>query len=368
MRGFLILLAACSNNTLVDISHPIGLDMASQDDAAPAGDLSGADLSAVDLSSSSSLCGGQLCRADQSCVSGKCQFTCSGVTVPGMFPTLASAATSLESTGGTICVGAFTFTGSEAVPYNRALTIIGLGPDQSVFTKRVDLAETTSRTSSTPANLVIKGISVEGGMTLELSHTVHDHLLVTATRVRGLISASPSTAQIVLDGDDLANDAQNPALDLVGVFTSAPTPALTVQNCFIHDSGIGIQHLEPTATNPISVVNNTFLNDTTGLIGKGMVASLAANNIFASSLNAGVEISGVAWNLHNNSYFQTGSNTPAPGASDVTADPQLDTQSPPALGAGSPCRGAGDSSVAPPSDFFGRPRGGATDIGARQDP
>src|SRR5689334_10794488 len=131
MRGFLIFLAACSNDVPVDISHPLGADLATTD-ASPANDLSASDLS----SSPSGLCGGQLCRADQSCVSGKCQFSCSGVTVPGMFSTLASAASSLEGTGGVICVGAFTFTGSESVPYNRALTIIGLGPDQSIFQKR----------------------------------------------------------------------------------------------------------------------------------------------------------------------------------------------------------------------------------------
>ena len=57
-----------------------------------------------------------------------------------------------------------------------------------------------------------------------------------------------------------------------------------------------------------------------------------------------------------------------PGSSDVTADPLLDTEKPPALGAGSPCRGAGDATVAPATDFFGRARSGRTDIGARQDP
>jgi hypothetical protein len=364
MRGLLIFLAAaCSSNQLVDISHPIGGDMAgfTPSDASPAG--------ASDLSSSGgALCGGQLCRGDQSCVSGKCQFSCSGVTVPGMFPTLASAATSLEETGGVICVGAFTFTSSEAVPYNRALTIIGLGPDQSIFQGRVDFSETTQRTSNSPANIVIKGISVGGGMTLEPSSNIHDHLLLTASRVRGLISVSPNAAQIVFDGDDLANDAQNPAVDLVGIFNNAPTPAFTVQNCFIHDSGIGIHHLESTATNPIAVVNNTFLNDTTALIGDGVAASLAANNLIVNSLNAGIDISGMPWNLHNNSFFMTGSNTPPPGSSDVTTDPKIDTQSPPALGSGSPCRGTGDSSVAPAADFFGRARSGAVDIGARQDP
>jgi hypothetical protein len=367
MRGLLVLLMACSNDVPVDISHPLGADLAGfmpDDGAATSSDLSASDLS----SSSPGPCGGQLCRADQTCVSGKCQFSCSGVTVPGMFSTLASAATSLEGTGGVICVGAFTFTSSESVPYNRALTIIGLSPDQSIFQKRVDLVETTSRTSNTPANIIIKGISVQGGMSLEMSMNIHDHLLMTATRVRGLISATPNAAQIVLDGDDLANDAQNPALDLLGVFTSAPTPALIVQNCFIHDSGIGIHHLEPTATNPITIVDNTFLNDTSGLIGDGMVASLAANNLFANSLNAGVDIQGVAWNVHNNSFFMTGSNAPPPGASDVTADPRLDTQSPPALGAGSPLLGAGDATVAPATDFFARPRSGRSDIGARQDP
>src|SRR5262249_4341696 len=52
------------------------------------------------------LCGGETCRADQSCAGDHCAFTCTGSQVPGDYATVEAAAVALRDvTGAVICLG-----------------------------------------------------------------------------------------------------------------------------------------------------------------------------------------------------------------------------------------------------------------------
>jgi hypothetical protein len=188
---------------------------------------------------------------------------------------------------------------------------------------------------------------------------------------QGLILV-PFAAHLIADGDDLSTSVSNSAVTVEGHLVAGAHPQVTLQNCFIHNSGTGFTDQSADSAPVITVVNNTFLDNGVPFIGQvATTQGVAANNIFAStSANpSGIAVGGGAmWSLHDNSYFNQEDNNPPPGAGDVTADPLLDLEKPPALGAGSPCRGAGDATVAPATDFFARPRAGRVDIGARQDP
>jgi hypothetical protein len=176
------------------------------------------------------------------------------------------------------------------------------------------------------------------------------------------------SAHVLLDGDDLS-DTQT-AVNVSGGL--AGTPQVTIQNCFIHDSPTGVNDYSGQHPLALTFVNNVLVSNAQALLASSSIGpNVAANNLFVSSSSAGVAVTtGAKWTLRNNAYFDNAADdpSPSPAAGDITADPRLDMQTPPALGAGSPCLGAGDATVAPATDFFARPRAGRVDIGARQDP
>ena len=123
-------------------------------------------------------------------------------------------------------------------------------------------------------------------------------------------------------------------------------------------------------------VDNTIVGCDTGLWlddeGSSTTA-LYANNIFTGATVAAVKRYGAGTATHgHNALFGNVTNysgAAADGAGYVKTDCLLGTTGPvPALGQGSPCLGAADSTVAAALDFFSVPRGPTPDIGAVERP
>ena len=117
--------------------------MAAGEDAGPGDrDLSAADLLPADT------CG---CHAGQICVAGQCEFQCTGLRVPGDCATLAEALAQVQTTGGTICLGAGAplVAGQLSLRPPRILQSIGVSALRTLRMRTTCFTEIRSRFRST---------------------------------------------------------------------------------------------------------------------------------------------------------------------------------------------------------------------------
>lgn len=354
-------------------------------DGAPAGDAPGdraasgdapmADGSAAD---SGATCGGRPCYAGQSCVSGVCSFTsCTGANVPGDYATIQAAIDALTAGGasGTICLAAQTYAETLSIS-TGSISMQGVSAGQSIVTGiTVDYASGLGDVTFNASGLSIGSVIFYSGANPGTGSSV-----ITACALGSLsIEAGYENLSVTLDGDDISAGKTGTAIDIMlgncGV-------TLEVENSYVHDSAYGLDFTLGVdsyygASSTITLLNNTFAANTTavstpsGCTVCGDVPNVNYfNNIF---VNNGLAVDTEAYEdttYGNDALFGNTTNYAGiakAGAGYVTTDPLLDAKStPPGLLAGSPCRGAGDPSRAPPHDFWGRPRGSTPDIGAVQ--
>jgi hypothetical protein len=324
--------------------------------------------------------------------------------VPGDYATLQSAVAALEGPGGTICLSAGAYDG---------VTISSLGSNPLVISG--DSAATTSVSGfninvgtgcspcATPSSITLQELSVSNlNATLNgVLNLVHDVVLPQNGAAVALgvdygyvLTANITSSQIsARNGDDAIsgvnnyNNAFNTHLNIVlvgddlssqaGTAVFGEAVGLVAQNSYIHDSATGIS-LGATlpslngGTLPslnAQVENNTFARNALALgLNNGSTAAYFNNLFVGNQLAVDYEVA-QPLNFGANAYWQNTANFGGfalDTTTDVKTDPLLDGSTPPGLGVGSPCLGAGDPSHAPSTDFFGNPRGSAPDIGAVQ--
>jgi hypothetical protein len=359
-------------------------------------------------------CGGTTCIPGQTCVSGECVFAgCSGVTVPGDYPTIQSALTALEaSDGGTICLGPQTY--AESIDINTGVPITLWG----VSSEKTTVQGSASAGARSSAKIALKGVSfvgLAGGFAMELSafegsatvtgcafeSAAADSLTVTAeqshfdiTHTKAVNTAggnaitvqkgpdTGTTFTVVLDGVDATTTVPTSgAAVLVTEPSDNATMTLTIQNSYLHGCRYGVAWTAPGGTtganDTITFDANTILSNGTGIdweaeLGPGNTLSYYDNLFVQNGIGVLLAASGGSPSAGYNLYYGNTTNysgVATKGTGDLTANPLLDTSvTPPGLKPGSPARGAGIAAHAPADDFWGKPRGKSIDIGAVESP
>ena len=374
-------------------------------EGAPPLDSSATDSGAGPDAATSASCGGGYCRGQEVCVSSACVFQgCVGAQVPADFATVNAAVTSLAATGGTVCVAAGDYEGDVEIDDTVDVTILGVSAAQVTLGS---VGITFQGRPSPPAHfqtISLQGVSIKGdvqiGLTSDyavvnltdcgmaggvsssqaggLSVTASGGQLsvnVTASRfvsvdcTDGTSTLSTGEVALTVDGADLGASGY----DAFFVETWSPSSHYILQNSYLHDSGIGAEFASqlssPTAS--FTVVNNTFVGNQDGLYlsDEDLTVTLFNNILVGSMLAYESSVSVPAASSGDNAYFDDTTNYEGQadaGTGDVTANPLLDTSTPPGLKVGSPCRGTGNASQAPSTDYWGRPRPSDVDIGAVQ--
>jgi hypothetical protein len=326
------------------------------------------------------------CRADETCSNGACTFACTGTRVPGDYATIQAAVDVLEAMSGasTICLAAQAYHESVNVSISSAasLTILGQSPAQtsidSVTVEQSSLGNTVTLRGFTTSTLtaVAYGQAATSSPMWSLAVT---RLAVTGPAKVTLYTDDSGLYGPVFDGDDLAG----------GLWIDLPTESIAgtqlagiIANSYIHGAGDCVQitdsAVDTSPSGTLTLLNNTIDGCQIGLdyaIVENGIATLSLtyqNNIIANQSQTGVVFSGASPRtlaMENNALYGNGSNFSGTtdGTNDVKSDCKLDGETPPAPGSGSPCRGAGEPSVAPSHDYWGAPRTTTTaDIGAVQ--
>jgi hypothetical protein len=320
-------------------------------------------------------CGSAFCRADETCISNTCALpTCTGPTVPGDYATISAALTALSNTGTdvTICLKAQTYSGSafsitDPGTHQKAFNLVGVSSDATIIQGTVTLG-----TGFANANITGVTIDGQGGVGLSQTATTTTNLTLTASRLRGANGAylQNMNSTVTFDGVDMMPTTST-QMAMYAYASGTNVPAhLTIKNSYLHDSTMCIE------TNNIQTTdldNNTFLNCAGALYGAGTGSAFNYyNNIIAKSSATAINIqSGVNVAHGNNALWGNMTNyagMAVAGTGYVTNDCMLDSHSPPGLGAGSPCRTAGDTMHAPTVDYYDVNRGTKADIGAVQSP
>jgi hypothetical protein len=324
-------------------------------------------------------------------VQSECVYQgCTGVAVPGDYATIQSAVSALAPVGGTICLTAPSYTESVTVSGTESVTIQGISATKTtlngdqMFGLPIHLQGfqvignvTVAAGPSTLENMtVVEGPGEYGALGL----TAGD-MTVTASKIVGT-GVTPAVylfdqvgSTIVLEGVDISSP-QGTAFEPDG-----SSFQVTVQDSYIHDSARGLAIVPNDST--FTIVNNTFANAGDALtfacdpVYHVVISALTyENNLFVDSqLAVFIDpqcVAGQPYSFASNGFFANTTNfsgTAVEGAGDVKSDPLLQTNvTPPALGAGSPARGAGNKQVAPPNDYWGNPRGASVDLGCIQSP
>jgi hypothetical protein len=327
-------------------------------------------------------CGQTFCRVDQTCTAGKCAFACKGSTVPGDYATVQSAVDGLASVGNdaTICLAEMNYPEGQLFVrdpgnHGKALRIVGPSMDRSKITAH-------SYWFGGWSAVTFQGVHLDGTNADALDADFATHggkVSLIATRLSGqsgvqATAGSGKSGELFVDGCELSVGGG------YGVDAFANGNAalkITVQNTYAHGAGCATQAgTMYQGTLDLVFVNNTIVNCQAGLqldVAANMKA-LYANNIFTGSTMWAISRSGTGMNVthQNNALWGNVTNysgTVGDGVGYVKSDCLLDTTGPaPTLKQGSPCRGAGDTSVSPASDFFGVSRGTPADIGAVEAP
>ncbi|MEO8798136.1 MAG: right-handed parallel beta-helix repeat-containing protein [Polyangiaceae bacterium] len=334
-------------------------------------------------------CGGTYCRGDQSCNAGSCQYACTGTQVPGDYATIQAALTALVgTTDAKICLKAqsypetVSFSSSSTTNTPKSVEIVGVSsssttinalnisgnPFSHVVVRGVAFTSTVSFTAN-PEKIELYGVRLGNASTTSYALQVDSNadLLLDGCEV----TASPSYYGIYLSRSTSA----------YGAVTTSLAPKVTIRNSWIHDAQYGVytstssySGSQPTLN--VSLVNNTFSGNNYGISTTGgsyIPMNLTyVNNVIVNSKTYGVSLSAAQTTVtaKNNALWNNVNNyagSATDGAGYVKADLKLDSsQSPPALGAGSPARGAADATMAPEVDFWDVTRPSTPDIGAVQ--
>jgi hypothetical protein len=341
-------------------------------------------------SSDGSTCGGTICFAGQSCVAGECVFPCTGVHVPGDYPTIQAAVDAPSSLGATICLAAQTY--DESVTVGSAMaTIQGVSPGQTFVTGGFSMLPQENVTvlglTTAYLDIGVPGFSIATLTVRDCSITQGVYIGVGVAS--GSVQPYPALT-VVLDGLDIT-DSSGLLRGVVEAYFNIPDvnnvnlPVnVTLQNSYLHggtaagvfltDDGVN-DGLVPSS---LALLNNTMIGNSTGIrfqfLDSPELTIDYFNNIVVGS-SVGIDTTGTdgLGTLQSGSNVLFGNATnygdaALPGPGDiVTKDPLLDTSTtPPGLRPGSPARGAARSPEAPATDFWGRPRGAHPDIGAVQ--
>jgi hypothetical protein len=345
-------------------------------------------------------CGGTVCRSGSTCVMNRCEYTCTGVRVPGDYATIQEAATAIQTDGGTICLSAKTYTESVSLSPQKPLTLVGLAESATIIEGGITLQGD---------ELTLRGITVRGTSSPALRATSHKRLTIESCTFRAssssgtvsltsgantitsskflaetsgtalaFVAYAPSQS-LTLENSDLAASSvgDGTAFLLSSPYSTSTIAKVEVKNSYFHNAKVGLSVSPGGAsrylTADVLLVNNTFERLSTGVDYYGAKAPSYYNNIVTEcdlgiSINASTSAPTNREDHGNNVMFKNTANFggfATPGLRYLTTDPMLDTsKSPPAPKAGSPTVGAGDTSKAPPKDFWGKPRGPSVDIGA----
>ena len=322
-------------------------------------------------------CAGKPCFAGQSCVGGACTFTdCTGDHVPGDYATVAAAVSALSGKGGTICLGAQAYDETVGVGTATApgtLVIQGVSPAQTTLT------QLSVESGSAIPTVVVKGLSLGSLFMFTGTAPVANDVSLSACKVGGIsVSAGSGDVTLSLDGVEVTATSTVAPILSFGTADDGVNARLSIQNSYIHDSG-GIRVSANFAWGvglllTTTMTNNTFVNNTTAVDDSSdpccgwAISHAYSNNLFVDN-GVGLSLATLG-TVGNNAFYGNTTNyagAAVDGPGTVKSDPMLDkSTAPPGLLSGSPCRGAGDASVAPTHDYWGRPRGSSVDIGAVQ--
>ncbi len=318
------------------------------------------------------MCGGSVCRADQTCNAGVCEFGCQGATVPGDYATIQAAIDALAATGNdaTICLGPNSYTESSAIyirdsgTHGKSLRIIGPSMDRT----RV---QSTFYFQQGWHALTVQGIELGGtSSAMQATFSNNETISVIGTRIRGSGIYATQRGTLTVDGSVFDVSTNNYGIQ---AYASSSGPlTVAIENSYFKSAYVGLWG-EITNGQQINAtfVNNAVVGCRAGIHFGPNVTATVANSIFASSTGVALEwLAGSTITNHHNALWGNTTNyagIAADGPGYVKTDCMLDMSGlAPALHDGSPCRGAGDPSGAPAHDFYGAPRGGTVDIGAVQ--
>jgi hypothetical protein len=312
-------------------------------------------------------CGGEMCQSGQTCVDNTCTYACSGATVPGDYATIQTAIDALAATGqdATICLGDATFNESyvyvrDQATHNKTLRIIGVSSDRSILNGQIYVMTGWMKVR-------IEGVQIRrnGGTVLYVQGAVGSSLEVVGTKLSAGTGIEAYQRQsILIDGCDIAVTTGYG----ISLLASSSGPLdVRVQNSYLH-GGYSVR----TSTSSSYEVKLTFINNLVkgsevGTDLTGTTTAVIANNIFADVTGTALQwSSSTTVDRHHNALFGNTTNyggLASDGPNTLKADCMLGTGSIPTLGAGSPCRDAGDHAVAPMLDFYGATRGAMPDLG-----
>lgn len=319
------------------------------------------------------MCGGTICRADQTCNAGVCEFACQGATVPGDYATIQSAIDALAATGNdsTICLGPNSYSESSSIyvrdsgTHGKALRIIGPSMD------RTRIMSSLSFQSQGWHSLTVQGVEL-GPTSNAISATFSNNetLNVIGTRIRGQGMYIYNRGTVLVDGSvfDVTNNNYG-----IEAYASSTGPLMvTIENSYFKSAYVGAYaEISSGQQIQLSFVNNAVVGCRAAMHVGANVTATVANSIFASTSGIALEfLAGSTITNHHNALWGNTTNyagIAADGAGYVKQDCMLDqTGLAPSLHDGSPCRNAGDAAAAPTHDFYGAARGGSVDIGAVQ--
>lgn len=334
----------------------------------------GADGTTVDAALDAAvptLCGGSLCRTDQTCVDDSCTFACAGTNVPGDYASLQTAIDALAAADAdaTICIGEVVIAGEVTIRdtgnHNRSLTIQGLSPAKT----RID---GNFRVEPGWSTVMVKGLSVTSGINYPafLSLARDTAVTVLASKITGRSGAEirQTDRWLISDTDIMVGSEYG-----VTAYANLNDPLFVrIENSYIHGAGTSVSAVGAGQQVTLELVNNTILGAEIGCHLDGQTSALVANNLFS-----GLSVHALSWTstttvvAHHNAFWDNTSNydgLASDGPSTLKVDCMLGTGSVPTLGPSSPCKDAGDAAVAPPDDFYGVARGSNPDLGAVESP
>lgn len=333
-------------------------------------------------------CGGTYCRGDQTCNAGSCQYACTGTQVPGDYATIQAAVNALVGVSDAkICLKAQSYnetvsaSSSSSTYTSKSLEIVGVSSSATTMTGLT--------ISGNPfSHVVVRGVAFGGTVTLSTNpEKVEFYGVKFGTSASSYGLQADSNTELLLDGCELTAGPSYYAAYLTrssygyGSVIASLAPKVTIQNSWIHDAGYGIYISTSSYSGSQPTLNVNLVNDTISGNNYGVYASGGSyiptnltyvNDVIVNSKTYGVSLSASQTTVtaKNNALWNNVNNyagSAADGAGYVKADLKLDTsQSPPALGAGSPARGAADATMAPQVDFWDVTRPSAPDIGAVQ--
>jgi hypothetical protein len=331
------------------------------------------------------------CHAEQACIDGQCTFSCSGVWVPGDYADIQAAVDALQPAGGTICLRPVTFTEEVYIRPAAALHIVGASADRTIIDGSISVGE-----GSGDATITLQGMGVTRGVRVTNLLPFSNDVKLLWSMISnpdgcGLdIYGNWNESQVLVDGCDISADPSHAAVR-ISRLRSGTSLSVTIQNSYLHAAAAGVD-VDTDREDPgdpwsgprpgdanavIEILNDTLLGHDTALLVATPLAGVRldvtyANTVIASN-GIGIDLTGydasTAVHRSNALYGNTTNyaGTAVPGPDYVTEDPLLDMSvAPPELLPGSPCRGAGDPDLAPPTDFWGTIRSGSIDIGAVQ--